>query len=86
MKKVIESFDKDFYEFCGKEYGKVPEELKKRVNELPQEQKDALLNYWDDYVFSNKHLEYYDGPDYYKEKRSLSNSNSRARELVREFR
>ena len=38
MKKVIESFNKDFYNFCDKDYGKVPEELKQRVNELPQEQ------------------------------------------------
>jgi hypothetical protein len=86
MKKVIESFNRDFYSFCDKDYGKVPEELKQRVNELPQEQKDALLNYWDDYEFTDKHLDYYDGPDYYRLKRRVSISNSRAKTLVREFR
>lgn len=85
MEKVIKAFNDDFMEFCRKDFGKVSKDLKKKVDELPLDQKEALLNYWSDYRFENPSLIYYDGSDYNDEKMRLDHLNSRASQLVREL-
>lgn len=83
VQQIIKKFKDPWVQYCySTGYPKFPAEVEDEFKTLDDKTKTALINYYEDYVFSNPNIEYYDGSDYFKEKDRLSEANRKNRDFV----
>lgn len=62
------AFDLDSYDYCVRGFS-LRKEVVEILNEATEEELKKLVSYLESLVFKTPNLEYYDGPDYFKQQR-----------------
>lgn len=85
IENIIKSFRIEFGNFCYSKNTKFPETVLEKFKELSADQKQAVINYYDDFEFTDPYLEYADGQAYYQERDRLRDANDRKRTWLNEL-
>lgn len=83
IQKIIKDFKIPWADYCFSSGSpKFPEKIEETFKTLDDKTKTAIINYYDDYKFSDPNIEYYDGSDYFRERDRLDKANKKNEEFV----